>query len=449
MTGPLGPGNIAVVLGLGIAGRAAARALCARGIEVVAVEDRPTVDTETFADEVGCELVVNADRATYDVLFERAQCFVPSPGVPEHHVAFEAAKAGQVRIISEFDIAGWFDDRPIAAITGTDGKTSVTMLTVDMLNESGIRAAAVGNTETPLVTVIDSTEYEVFVVEASSFRLGHSESFAPTAAAWLNFSPDHLDVHKTLADYEAAKARIWSELPAGALAVAPANDAIVRSHLPQRNDIEVVIVATTPTEDATAFVDNGRLIVSGTDIGGVDSLRRSFDHDITNALVAGALALRLGATPAGIEAAIASYELSPHRIQFVATIDGIDYYNDSKATVPHAVNTAVSSFDSVVLIAGGKNKGIDLTELASSSDRIRAVVAIGDAADEVAAAFDGLRPVERSADMDSAVKTSAALAQSGDVVLLSPGCASFDRYENYAARGDDFMRAVHELESTQ
>ncbi len=449
MTVPLASGDVAVVLGLGIAGRAAARALRSRGIDVIAFEDRPTDETTAFTAETGCELIVDANRGAYDAAFARAECFVPSPGVPEHHVAFDAARDGSVRIISEFDIAGWFDDRPIAAITGTDGKTSVTLLTVAMLESSGVAAAAVGNTEVPLVEVIDSPEYDVFVVEASSFRLGHSEAFSPTAAAWLNFSPDHLDVHKTLDDYEAAKARIWSDLRPGALAVAPVDDQLVRSHLPTRDDIDVVLVSATPTPEATAFVDDGRLIVSGVDVASVSSLQRSFEHDITNALVASAIALRLGATPVGIEAALVSHQLAPHRIQYVATIDGVDYYNDSKATVPHAVNTAVSAFDSVVLIAGGKNKGLDLGELAGSTDQVRAVVAIGDAADEVASAFEGVRPVERATDMDHAVQTSAKLAENGDVVLLSPGCASFDSYENYAARGDDFMRAVQELESAK
>ena len=450
MTQPISAGESAVVLGLGIAGRAVARALVKREIGVIAVDDRATDDTHAFAKELGCQLITDADRQTFDDLFSTASVFVPSPGIPEHHVAFAAARAAAIRKISEFDIAGWYDDRPIAAITGTDGKTSVTMLTVAMLEASGVSAAGVGNTEVPLVEVIDSPEYDVFVVEASSFRLGHSEHFSPIASTWLNFSPDHLDVHASLADYEAAKARIWSELRPGAVAVAPVDDALVRSHLPSGDTgVDVVIVGREPGDGATAFVEDGRLLVSGVDVGPFAALPRTFDHDVTNTLVAAALALRLGATPAGIASAVRSHQLAPHRIQHVADIAGVAYYNDSKATVPHAVNTAVAGFSSVVLIAGGKNKGLDLSELTETADRVRAVVALGDAADEVAAAFDGVKPVHRVPDMDQAVGTATTLAVEGDVVLLSPGCASFDQYPNYGARGDDFIRAVQELDTTR
>ena len=141
-----------------------------------------------------------------------------------------------------------------------------------------------------------------------------------------------------------------------------------------------------------------------------------------------------------------THQLAPHRIQHVADIEGVAFYNDSKATVPHAVNTAVAGFSSVVLIAGGKNKGLDLSELTETADRVRAVIALGDAADEVAAAFDGVKPVHRVPNMDQAVQTATTLAVEGDVVLLSPGCASFDQYPNYGARGDDFIRAVKELD---
>ena len=432
-------------LGLGIAGRAVTTALIKRGVTVTAIDDRPTNEAIEFAEAAGCAFIANPERITFAELFDQATAFVPSPGVPEHHVAFAAARESSVRTISEFDIARWFDDRPIAAITGTDGKTSVTMLTVAMLEASGVAAVAVGNTDVPLVEVIDVPEYVVFVVEASSFRLGLAACFAPTDASWLNFSPDHLDVHESLAHYEAAKAKIWTDLLPHGLAVAPIDDAIVRSHLPDGSGQDIIIVATAPGDGANAFVEDGRLVVAGTDIGSFDSLPRTFDHDVTNTLVAGALALRLGATPAGIERAIQTHVLAPHRIQHVATQNDIAFYNDSKATVPHAVNTAISGFDSVVLIAGGKNKGLDLTEMAESVDRIRSVVALGHAADEVAAAFDGLRPVERAGNMVEAVNAAVASAEPGDVVLLSPGCASFDQYENYGARGDDFIRVVHEL----
>ncbi len=437
---PVAPGERVVVLGLGVASKAVTRALRNRNIAVTAIEDRPTNDTRSFARKVGCALLETPSTDELRAALSEAAAFIPSPGVPEAHAAFEIGRETGIRTLSEFDLASWWDDRPVAAITGTDGKTSVTLLTVAMLNASGVTTAAVGNTDVPFIEAIDDPGFDAFVVEASSFRLGHAEHFAPRAAAWLNFSPDHLDVHSTLDGYEQAKAKIWRSLPADGLAVAPTDDLVVRSHIP--TDRRSILVGLTESDGAGAFVADGRMLVDGTDIGAVSDLPRAFDHDVTNTMVAAALALELGATVAGIASAIKTYELPPHRIQHVATVDGVSFYNDSKATVPHAVVTAVRSFDSVVLIAGGRNKDLDLRELRDVSSRTRAVVAIGDAADEIAAAFDGASPVHFATDMDDAVARAADIADEGDTVLLSPGCTSFDAYANYGARGDDFIRAV-------
>lgn len=436
-------GDRAVVLGLGITGRSVAGALHRRNIAVTAIDDRPTDATRRFATEHDCELIEAPDQTTLKTSLAGAAAFLPSPGVPESHPAFGAADTAGVATISEFDLARWWDDRPIAAVTGTDGKTSVTLLTVAMLEASGLAAVGVGNTETPLIDVIDDPSFDAFVVEASSFRLAHSERFEPTAAAWLNFSPDHLDVHANLASYEHSKAKIWENLPADGLAVAPSDDHIVLSHV--RSDRPSTIVGLEPGPGIDAYVENHRLILDGADIAGIEELERTFPHDVTNTLVAAALAMRLGATVSGIRAALSSHRLPPHRIQHVATSEGVSFYNDSKATVPHAVLTAVRAFDKVVLIAGGRNKGLDLGDLRGAADRARVVIAMGDAADEIAAVFEGTTQVLRAATMDEAVRIAMSAAEIGDAVLLSPGCTSFDAYPNYGARGDDFIRAVREF----
>lgn len=448
MEQPLDPAASVVVLGLGLYGRAVCRALRSRGYTVLAIEDRPTEATAQFAAEADVTLLAEPGDAERKGALTSADAFMPSPGVPESHPAFADAETADVPILSEFDLARWWDDRPIAAITGTDGKTSVTLLTVAMLEASGVHAVAVGNTETPLVEVIDDPMIDAFVVEASSFRLGHSARFSPTAAAWLNFSPDHLDVHASLERYESSKAKIWEALPQDGLAVATFGDLAVTKHLPPDRATTLVSaseIAAGSTDAAVGHVVGGTLMLGDTALLDVASLPRTFDHDITNALTAAALARHLGATDDGIRTALTTFELPPHRIQYVATIDGVAYFNDSKATVPHAVNTAVGAFDSVVLIAGGKNKGLDLSEMAERIDRIRAVVALGDAAPEVVAVFDGLVPVTTAVDMSDAIGQAAAAAAAGDAVLLSPGCASFDAYANYGERGDHFISIVREL----
>lgn len=444
MIKPLVAGDEALVLGLGLYGAAVARALKSHGVVVTVAEDRPSEKTAAEAERLGVTLLAEPSVTDLVDVLSVADAFVPSPGVPERHQAFAAAVAAGVPTISEFDMARWWDDRPICAITGTDGKTSVTMLTVEMLRHSGVAAVAVGNTDVPLVQAIDDPSTEVFVVEASSFRLGHSQQFSPQAAAWLNFAPDHLDVHLSLEGYEKAKASIWAALPADGLAVASGDDPVVMSHVP--TDRRVSIVGLT---EGTSRVVAEDLVVDDVPICRIDELPRRFDHDITNTLTAATLALELGATRPGIREAIRSTKGLPHRIQYVDSIEGIAFYNDSKATVPHAVVTATGAFESVVLIAGGRNKELDLRGMAELSPSVRDVVSIGEAAADIEAAFDGLAPTIRADDMRDAIRTAFRLADPGDVVLLSPGCASYDSYTSYVARGEDFIGLVAELAKDQ
>lgn len=441
MITPLVAGDVAVVLGLGVYGRAVSAAFRTRGIMVIAIEDSPNENTIAFAADEDLEFVAAPSQAQLeDVFGSHPSAFVPSPGVPEWHPAFSAADANGVVTISEFDMARWWDDRPIAAITGTDGKTTVAMLTVAMLEASGVRSSAVGNTDTPLITAIDDDDVAVFVVEASSFRLGHTQEFSPRVAAWLNFGADHLDVHRDLKTYELAKAKIWQSLPVDGVAIANDTDAVVMAHLPR--DRRVITIGS---DVADGHRDGDVLVLHGEPIVDVADMPRSFDHDITNTLAAAAIAIELGATSTGIADAVRAQSLLPHRIQHVASIDGIEYYNDSKATVPHAVVTALRSFDRVVLIAGGRNKGLDLSEIAEAADHIEAAVVIGEAAPEIEAALEGLASCVRASDMADAVHRARALARPGGVVLLSPGCASYDAYTSYSARGDDFIRLVSAL----
>jgi UDP-N-acetylmuramoylalanine--D-glutamate ligase len=193
-------------------------------------------------------------------------------------------------------------------------------------------------------------------------------------------------------------------------------------------------------------VRDERLVTpSGDEIARVDDLRRALPHDRTNALAAAAVGHSLGVEPASTRAALASYATLPHRVALVGEAGGVQWYDDSKATNPHAALHAVRAFDSVVLLAGGRNKGLDLSVLADAAPNLRAVVAFGESAPEIERAFAGVRPVTRAPTMHDAVRAAGDVAQPGDVVLLSPGCASFDAYQSYVARGDDFAAEVREL----
>ncbi len=432
-----------VVLGLGVTGQAVLRALVAHGEDAVAVDDRPTDVGRALAEELEVVLVEAPDASTLQGMVAGADAVVPSPGVPDHHPLFAAAAAAGVPVLSEFDLAARWDDRPLVAITGTNGKTTVTELTCAMLAASGRRAQAVGNTEVPLVAAIADPSADVFVVEASSFRLLHSERFAPQVGTWLNLAPDHLDSHASLADYTAAKARIWADQSPDQAAIGNADDPVVAAHL-RLAPAQHVTFGLNPGADHR--VEDGRLVLAdGAVLAEVRELDRSFPHDLSNALASAASALHGGGTPDGARRALLAFRGLPHRVSLVGEAGGVRWFDDSKATAPHATRAAVRGFDSVVLIAGGRNKGLDLGELAEEIHHIRAVVAIGESAQAVATAFDGLRPVRVASSMCDAVEAAASLARPGDVVLLSPACASFDWYGSYQERGDDFVRAVTDL----
>lgn len=427
-----------LIVGMAVTGTAMARSLVRRGYEVVVVDDHPSDDGLRTAESLGVEVVVAPDGPRVDTLVRRAGALLPSPGIPDRHPVFEAARAADVPVMSEFDLAAEWDDRPLVAVTGTDGKTTVTTMVTEMFEQSGLRAETVGNTETPLVSAIDDPLIDVFVVEASSFRLGHTRHFTPLVATWLNFSPDHLDVHASLSDYERAKARVWAELDGHGTAVANLDDPVV-----MRNVVESNRTITFGHTSGDYHVTDSTLLAPGGEVlAGVDELWRTFPHDLTNGLAAAATALAGGATLDGVRRGLRSFRGLAHRVELVGEWDGIRWYDDSKATAPHATLAAVAGFESVVLLAGGRNKGLDLTEMAGAR-QIRAVVAMGEAAGEVEAAFSGIRPVRRAeSSMDEAVRLAAEMVEPGDTVILSPGCASFDWFGSYAERGQVFSAAV-------
>lgn len=427
-----------VVLGFGVTSQAVVRALVGRGIKPLVLDDRPSEAGASLASELGVELRQTPHRPDLDALLGQATVLLPSPGVPDHHQIFAAAVEAAVPIASEFDLAQHWDDRPLVAITGSNGKTTVTMMVTDALNRSGISAAAVGNTDLPLVAAIEDRSTKVFVVEASSFRLAHSLGFRPAVATWLNFAPDHLDAHGSLEAYESAKACVWAGHVRNSESVAISNlaDPIVRKHAPESGRVE-----SFGNSNADWTVKQGWLVGPVGRVVEVAKLGRRQPHDLDNAAAAAATALAAGASIEGVSEMLKHFEGLDHRLQPVIEVDGVTWYDDSKATVPQATLAAVSGFDSVVLISGGRNKGLDLAPLRQAVPPVKAVVAIGESAAAVAEVFDTVVPVlTGAADMAAAVAQAGDLATPGDVVILSPSCASFDWYKNYVERGRDFAR---------
>lgn len=429
-----------LIYGFATTGQSVARALTKRGRSVTIVDDHPSRAAREAAQLNAMNIVEAPSRAQLARLVADVDALAPSPGVPDLHPVFDAARAADVPVISEFDLAREWDERPIVAITGTDGKTTVTAMVTGMLQGSGFAAVAAGNDALPLVEAIDRDDVDVFVVEASSFRLGHTRRFTPSVATWLNFAPDHLDVHASLDAYEGAKARIWRDLSEDAAAVANADDPVVMRN--RNQTLRAVTFATT--RDADYRLDGEALLgPEGVVVVRREQLWRDLPHDVSNALAATATSMAAGADLDAVRDVLRSFRGLPHRVELVGEFGGVRWYDDSKATVPHATLAAARGFDSVVLIAGGRNKGLDLTPLTAVADRLRAVVAIGEAADEVERAFRGRVPVDVvRTNIDDAVSAAATASAPGDVVLLSPGCASFDWFTSYRNRGEAFRAAV-------
>ena len=444
-----------LVYGVAIAGAALMRALVERGYEVVAADDDVTPEKQQLCAETGVELRVAPDADAIGALVEWADFVAPSPGVAETHAVIRAALAAGRPLRSEIDLGYEWEQqrvggpRPMLAVTGTDGKTTTTLLATEMLIAAGLNAVAVGNTEVPLVEVLADDTIDAFVVECSSFRLQWTTSFRAEAAVWLNLAPDHLNWHFDLAAYEAAKARMWRFQRPTDVAVGFIDDPVVMTRLEEAPGRHVTFGLTAGDYRCISLPGVGGTLMgpSGT-ICAVADMRRALPHDITNALAAAALVQESGlADTAAIATALRRFVGPSHRLELVGEANGVRWYNDSKATTPHAALTAIRAFDSLVLIAGGKNKGLDLSELASEPQRMRGVVAIGEAADLVAAVFAGVCPVRRADSMHDAIAAASTMAETGDAVVLSPACASFDWYPQgpnggYPARGFDFRDRV-------
>ncbi len=423
--------------GMGATNQAVARALIARGAGVVAVDDVPSAALTEAVAGAGAELRPPPGDEALARLMHRCGAFLPTPGLPDGHRAMSAAATAGTTVMSEFDLAAHWDDRPVVAITGTNGKTTVTTLVAAALAPT-TAAVAAGNNDLPLVEAITDPAPAMFVVEASSFRLGRSRSFRPRVGAWLNFAPDHLDVHASLEAYEEAKSLIWRHLGAGDVAVVNEADPVVRARRPRGGS---VVTFGAPASDVTA--EGGRLRAFGEPLIETGRLPRRFPHDLSNAAAVAACALSAGAPAGDVRSALESFRGLPHRLELIAETSATCWYNDSKATTPDAAIAAAGAFESVVLIAGGRNKGLDLSRLVAVPS-VRAVVAIGESAKDICSIFAGTHPVNVAGDMESAVSLAAEMARPGDAVVLSPGCASFDWYESYSQRGDHFAALVRQ-----
>ena len=424
-----------VVLGYGVTGRAVVSALVSRQEKVRIVDENPTQNLEEVAQESGIEVVDATKGFSWGEVLKDCSQIVLSPGIRDDHPIFASARDASIPILDEFDLASRWDKRPCSAITGTNGKTTVVTLVVEILNQSGIRAEAAGNTDIPLVQAIDNSDVEHFVLESSSFRLAHSLNFLASPATWLNFAPDHLDIHRNLDSYEQAKSKIWDGISRNEDAIANLSDPVVARHAPNG-------CTSFGTTSSTCRIQEGFLLFLEEKVIALDDVLRKFPHDLENAQAAVATAIRSGATQEACAEVLANFSGLPHRMEDLGFVEGVRFINDSKATTPHATISSMRAIPEVTLILGGQNKGLDFGDLGVLKPN--GVVAIGETADQINEVFENICPVQIAKNMQEAVEKSVAMTRSGGTVLLSPGCSSFDWYNSYKERGDEFRSLVME-----
>ncbi|HEX6709872.1 MAG TPA: UDP-N-acetylmuramoyl-L-alanine--D-glutamate ligase [Rubrobacter sp.] len=431
-----------LVYGLGESGVAATRALMDRGEEVLvadAGDDERLRDTLAGLDASG---VLGAGPEVLDEI-DRV---IASPGVRPRDPVLRAAEARGVPIVSEvglgLDLLG--EDARVAAFTGTNGKTTVVDMMHRVLEAAGVPHAVAGNSWRALTGCVEEARSAgLLVLEVSSFQLHYLESPGFEVAALLNVRPDHLNWHASFDEYASDKLRVFEGQRPEDLALVSAGDGVGLAAL------DAIQAETLIVGEGDTALREGRLLFRGSHLTDVAELRFAGTHNYENALFAAAAAERLGVELRDIRAGLLSYELKPHRMQVAARRRGVTYVDDSKATNPAAVAAALDSFGvPVVLILGGSEKDTDFSELLPGLGGCRAIVCQGEAGPRIAAYLEaeGWHDlVYRTSDLEEAVERAGELARAGDVVLLSPGCASFDQFPGYAERGDAFARFAREL----
>jgi UDP-N-acetylmuramoylalanine--D-glutamate ligase len=444
MIRPLRGSRVAVV-GLAKSGLAAARLCLREGARVEGFDKKadPELDTAAPLRQLGVPLHLQASDV--DSL-RRFDLLVVSPGVPLANPEIAAAAKAGVLVVGEVELASWFVSCPIIGITGTNGKSTTTALAGHICEVAGLATFAGGNLGRPLSeAALDGRRYDWAVVELSSFQLEAAPSLKPHVAVVTNLTPDHLDRYTSLDAYGAAKRNIFVNQCKDDFAVVNAEDAVVR-RMPQGLPVQVVMFGRTATPDG-GMRDDGTVLAWRDEHYRIESRALRGAHNRDNAMAA-ALACRLAGIPAAaVQNGLRSYPGLAHRLEYIRTVGGIEFVNDSKATNVDSAVVGVKAFEkNVWLIAGGRGKGAPYAPLVEAArGRVKAVLTIGEDAQAIGVAFAGIAEVVPCATLENAIRTARERATAGDIVLLSPACASYDQFKNFEQRGQMFRSLVERL----
>jgi UDP-N-acetylmuramoylalanine--D-glutamate ligase len=456
-------GKKVLVIGAARSGIASARFLAQRGATVALNDRKPLAEWSPAALDLKNEGVGQVAGDPPSWLLDQIDLVVVSPGVPTKAIPIRYAERRGAEVIGEIELASRFLRGRTVAITGTNGKTTTTTLVGEMLKDAGLRVQVGGNIGRPLISMVDSSSDDGWtVVEVSSFQLETIVDFHPAVAAVLNVTPNHMDRYDSLLDYAAAKHRVFRNQTDDDVAILNADDEIVSSWIAGLR-AQVVQFSVKRELEEGLFLRGNQLIASGqapfltAQSGGGERMLMSRDemhlrgtHNVENVLAALAVGLACGAGPESLRETVARFRPVEHRLEEVAEIDGVRFFNDSKATSVDATMKALEAFvgepGKIVLILGGLGKKAPYSPLAELiSTQVRKMILIGEDAPVIEAELKSAAPFEHASDMRDAVGRSFRAAERGDVVLLAPACASFDMFESFEHRGRVFKEEVSSL----
>ncbi|MGI6677571.1 MAG: UDP-N-acetylmuramoyl-L-alanine--D-glutamate ligase [Dehalobacterium sp.] len=442
-----------LVIGGGKSGCAVASFLSDKGAQVTLTDSKSIADLEHVLTGLKNKTVDFIFGAEPEIIPGRFDYAVISPGIPLDTPLVQRLLQTGVPITGEMELAFQYSKSPFVAITGTNGKTTTTSLLGQIFADGGVPVFVGGNIGTPLINKVEGlSEETIIVAEVSSFQLETISSFRPKVAVILNITPDHLDRHKTMEGYAEAKSRIFENQEANDYTVLNYDDPRVRA-LRNKTRGQVVFISQETELSQGIFVKDGFITIKSKEntlhVIDVNCICIKGKHNLENALAATAAAFCLGISPKNIATTLKKFPGVPHRLEFVKKVAGVSYYNDSKGTNPESTIKALEAFNQpVVLIAGGKNKGSDFTKLAALiKEKVRAIILVGEAAPDIEKALrtEGFHKIYTVLSFTETVSLAQKLAQSGDIVLLSPACASWDMFNNFEERGDLFKKLVVEL----
>jgi UDP-N-acetylmuramoylalanine--D-glutamate ligase len=443
-------GKKVLVVGLGKSGLAAALFLRRRGAQVTVSDLR---SAQALSKEIPSllEAGISVEAGGHGLLtFRRQDLIVVSPGVPLSTPELVQVRTLGLPIIGELELAARFLKGDVLAITGSNGKTTTTTLCGQIFSAAGLKTLVAGNIGLPVIEVVDQSAPGAWsVLEVSSFQLETTASFHPHVAVILNITPDHLDRHGTFENYVAMKERIFANQTVGDYLILNGDDAVAQQAA-SRARSQVLWFSRSKIVRRGTFLLNGMVMFRAAEQGTsvpvlpLAEIPLKGEHNIENVLAAVCAACVANIPAEVVARTVSSFHAVEHRLEFVAAIHGVDYYNDSKATNVDATSKAIASFPgNIHLILGGKDKNSDYTQLnALLRARVKAVYTIGSAAEKIEGQITGVTKVVRAGTLEAAVDQAAGQAVAGDVVLLAPACSSFDQFENYEERGRVFKQAV-------